>query len=193
MRSPTCTDCGLLRQSCICQDLEPVDPGLDVHLLIHDTEFFRQSNTGRLANRLLANSRIFRYGAKNQPLDWEELAPVDRQGFVLYPSPHAEVASPNTLASFQAPYLLVLDGSWSQTRAMYQRNPALHGLRKLSLPPGPPPRWTQRRSPQSTHYCTLEALIHLFNALGMPELCPALWAGLELAQDRLRRQRGLPE
>ena len=190
-RSPTCNACGLLLSDCICPDLQPVDPGVEIRLLIHNTEFFRQSNTGRLAHLLLKGSQIVPYGAREQPLDPEGLAPAGRSGFLLYPGPHAEVASEETLKNIQDPFLVVLDGSWSQTRNMYQRNPVLHGLRKLSLPPGPAAVWTQRRPPGPNQYCTLEALILLMDALGKSELSPALWQALKLAQARLLRQRGL--
>ena len=190
-RSPTCSSCGLLLRDCVCKALQSVDPGLDIRFLIHNTEFFRQSNTGRISHLLLQGSRIVRHGAPGEPLDCARLAPPDRPGYILYPSPHAEVASRETFEGVDSPFLVVLDGSWSQTRAMYQRNPGLHSLRKLTLPPGPPARWKARKPPRPSHYCTLEALIHLFETLGKDPICPPLWAALELVQDRLLRQRGL--
>jgi tRNA-uridine aminocarboxypropyltransferase len=178
-------------RDCVCNSLHSVNPGLDIRLLIHNTEFFRQSNTGRIAHLLLQGSQVAMHGAPDRRLDCERLAPSDRTGFILYPSPHAEVATPATFAGIESPYLIVLDGSWSQTRSMYQRNPALHTLRKLTLPESPPARWKARKPPHPSHYCTLEALIHLFEAVGKGSICPDLWSGLELMQDRLLRQRGI--
>ena len=186
-----CEACGLIHRDCVCDALTKVDPELEIRFLLHASELPRQSNTGGIAHAILENSSMHIHGVPGRPVDWAELVDSTRPGYLFYPTPNAEVASPTTFAGVENPYLVVLDGTWPQARRMFQKNSALHGLKKLCLPAGPAHRWKVRGPYSAAKYCTLEALILLFEALGKNELCATLWRSLELVQDRLMKQRGM--
>ncbi|MEZ5988448.1 MAG: DTW domain-containing protein [Planctomycetota bacterium] len=187
---PACTACGLRLADCICAELPRLELGLELHLVVHVGELVRQSNTGRIAHRVFTGSNLHVIGRADQPIDWEPLRADDRPFHVLWPSPRARTAGPELLAEGAA--VVVPDGSWRQTRRMLVRNPVLHDMRPLALPPGPAPRWAARRSPGAGRYCTLEALILLAEAVGHAGATAPLWDALAEVECRLMRQRGKP-
>jgi DTW domain-containing protein YfiP len=86
----------------------------------HELERWKNSNTARLAAMALPRARL---------IDHPGPTPALPEGtWLLYPGPEAAppIAPPRCL--------VVLDGSWGQTRRMTQRLPWLRGLPRLSLP-----------------------------------------------------------
>jgi DTW domain-containing protein YfiP len=55
--------------------------------------------------------------------------------------------------------LVVLDGTWSQARALYRENPWLHALPHLALSPDAPSRYRIRRAPRRDYVSTIEATV----------------------------------
>lgn len=64
------------------------------------------------------------------------------------------------------PYLIVVDGTWTQAEKMLRLNPALAGLPRLSLSPGRPSGYgALRREPAEGHLPTIEAVALALGAL----------------------------
>jgi DTW domain-containing protein len=76
--------------------------------------------------------------------------------------------------------LVVLDGTWRQSRTMLQRNPALQRLPRLSLQPSAPSRYTVRKAHRPEQRSTLEAVCAALAQLeGTPEKFDALLSAFD--------------
>jgi DTW domain-containing protein YfiP len=140
-------------------------------ILRHTLERHRPSNSARWAALALPAARLVEYGGVGDGTG-PELPPGS---WLLYPGPGpAPAGRPETL--------VVLDGSWSQTRRMLQRIPGLAALPRLPLPPGRP-RPRLRRAPPGG-LATLEAIAC---ALALYE-GPAVGAALDGLYDEAVRR-----
>ena len=108
--------------------LHDVQSRTRVILIQHVLELSERSNTGRHAAAALSSleSRVF--GAKDSILKVDDLTGA----WLLWPG---EPEIPDTVP--RPTTLVVLDGSWSQSRKMLQRVPELRALRRWSLPAAP--------------------------------------------------------
>lgn len=125
-----------------------------VVLVQHVLEATERSNTGRHAAAALSHLELRVFGAKGVPLQVDDLAGA----WLLWPgerAPPALTPPPSTL--------VVLDGSWSQARKMWQRVAALRGLQRWSLP-APLGRRSLREAPPGG-MSTLETLAEALEAL----------------------------
>ena len=158
MPQTSCDRCKLPELQCICGEIEPVPCGIEVLILRHHLEAERTSNTGRLIPWAIASASIQTYAAPGDAIDLTTW--LHPEATLLYPTQGAHSHRPTQL--------VVLDGTWSQARRMYQRNPALHSLPKLSLaaPAAPLPRMRLGRTPEQMS--TAESVIAALRALGEP-------------------------
>lgn len=134
--------------------MTPLATRTRVILIQHLLEQTEPSNTGRHAAGALSHLELRVFGAKDQPLRVDDLAGA----WLLWPgepAPPEGTPPPSTL--------IVLDGSWSQARKMWQRVPALRGLRRWSLPASPDRRSLRAAPPGGLS--TLEALAEALGAL----------------------------
>lgn len=80
--------------------------------------------------------------------------------------------------------LIVLDGTWPQSRAMVRASPALARLPRFTFTPPEPSRYRIRREPRAEYVSTIEALAHVLGALeGNVERFRALLAPLDAMVD----------
>jgi hypothetical protein len=71
--------------------------------------------------------------------------------------------------------LVVVDGTWSQTRKVVRENPELAALPRYAFTPPAPSEYRIRKEPDETYVSTIEALVHVLGALeGDPERCQSL-------------------
>jgi DTW domain-containing protein YfiP len=120
-------------------------------ILRHPAERTKTGNTGRFASLALPNSELIEYGAPHRALS--------PGAWLLYPgeAPQPEGAPTE---------LVVLDGSWSQARHMFQRSPTLWQLPRLSLGTPSAPRVNRlRRAPSPDRVSTLEAIARALELL----------------------------
>ncbi len=104
-------------------------------LIQHVLELSERSNTGRHAAAALSQVDVRVFGAKDAPLKVDDL----EGAWLLWPGE-------KELTGGEPSTLVVLDGSWSQSRKMLQRVPELSSLRRWSLP-ATPGRQSLRASP----------------------------------------------
>ncbi len=191
----TCPRCAKPPALCICDRVEPVDTRLRVVILQHPREDDALLGTARLVALTLPGAGIrvglswpSLAGALGEPAAdadrWavlavtkvseaalatarrEQVALVDRRGALLDRRRHGLEG------------ILVLDGSWSQAKTLWWRNPWLLKLPRLVLVPREPSMYGKlRREPRREWVSTLEAIADVLPALGEPEA----------ARDSLRR------
>lgn len=185
--SPTdagrCERCILHLPQCICAEIPSVPTRTRIVVIRHVAELWKPSNTARWAALALPNLEIVSYGAEGAPLEPSRFC---QDGSVLlYPD-----GAPATLAE-PPRTLVVLDGTWHQSRHMLQRTPALRALPRLALP-SPPARHRLRQPREPGHMSTLEAIAAALTAIESPAAGAALERFHDDLVERLLARRTAP-
>ncbi len=200
-----CPGCGKPRALCVCEALGRVDNAVEVLVLRHPQEQDKELGTAGLLCRQLAHATL-RTG-----LSWPNLAKAvgrdadPRLWAVLYlgtakqaPAPElgplVAVDRDGTPLSDQAAGLqgigglILLDGNWSQAKALWWRNPWLLKCRRLVLNPRAPSLYGNlRREPRRESVSTLEAAgLALAHLEGRPELADIVAAPMRLLLKKVR-------
>lgn len=203
-----CPRCGKPAPLCVCAGIAPLDNRVELLILQHPQEQDVALGTARLAVLHLkrASLRIGLswpslaklLGRSVDPRHWAvlylgstrpaELAPgreivlLDRKGAAL---PDQEAA----LAEIEG--VILLDGSWSQAKALWWRNPWMLKCRRVALAPRYPSRYGKlRREPRREGLATIEAAALLLSRLeARPEIERALLAGFDKLLERYRAER----
>lgn len=162
-KRPLCSHCGLPCSSCLCGWIRPTDNPLPVLILQHPQESTQAKGSVRLLRLSLSFCRC-EVGDVFEPdrlAQWLTQSP--RFGAVssvlVYPAPVGRVTEPVPVNSEKAPtrQLVLLDGTWRQSRQLLQRNPALQALPRMPLMGPPPGRYLLRKAQRSEHRSSLEA------------------------------------
>jgi DTW domain-containing protein YfiP len=200
-----CPRCGKPAELCICDTIVPVDNRVSVLILQHPQEQDRSLGTARLT------ALHFRNAALKVGLSWPSLGkilgrPADPHRFaILYlGSAKAAQLAPNRdivvlnrkgeperdqealLRDIEG--VVLLDGNWSQAKALWWRNPWMLKCRRVILGPGRPSRYGKlRREPRRDGLSTIEAAAMLVSRLeARPEIEAALIASFERLLGRYR-------
>jgi DTW domain-containing protein len=200
-----CPRCGKGAALCICDTVVPIDNRIFVLVLQHPQEQDRELGTARLTALHFANATL-RIG-----LSWPSLSrilgrTVDPHRFaVLYlgSAKAARLAEGRDIvvldrkgepASDQESLLrdlegvVLLDGSWSQAKGLWWRNPWMLKCRRVILRPRRPSRYGKlRRAPRRDGLSTIEAAAMLVSRLeARPEIEASLTASFERLIARYR-------
>ena len=199
-----CSNCGKPDSLCVCAGATPVANRIAVLILQHPQEQDKLLGSAALATRLLAQAEL-RVG-----LSWPSLAkalgPLAERGVTTDPKRwaalHLGAAHADALPSGRPLVALdgkgqpladqeqalkgiagivLFDGTWSQAKTLWWRNPWVLKLRRLVLAPAQPSRYgALRREPRREGLSTLEAAgLTLARLEGRPEIEEALGAGFE--------------
>jgi DTW domain-containing protein len=172
----TCDFCLKPKALCVCEGLEPVATKLGVLILQHPQEQDVDLGTARIAARALS-SAVLRVGLSwpnlpkalgraADPKKWavlylgstsaakdapgQEVVAVDKKGQVL---PN----QPAQLSGLEG--VILLDGTWSQAKAIWWRNAWFLKCRRLVLCPTKPSRYGKlRKEPRKDGLSTLESI-----------------------------------
>ena len=159
---------------CYCAHVPEVETASRVFILQHPRERSVPIGTARMASLCLPGAEL------HVGIDWgasrvlaHALSDPSRPAVLLYPGPDAidvvRAPPPGPVT------LIVVDGTWSQTRKVVRRNPALAALPRYSFAPPTPGEYRIRKEPDDTCVSTIEALVHALSALGSdPERCQAM-------------------
>ncbi|HKU95267.1 MAG TPA: tRNA-uridine aminocarboxypropyltransferase [Vineibacter sp.] len=202
-----CPGCGKPRALCVCDALARVDNAVEVLVLRHPQEQDKELGTAGLLCRQLARATL-RTG-----LSWPNLAKAlgrdadVRRWAVLYLGTARQAPSPalgplvavdrdgvpladQAAARQGLDGLILLDGNWSQAKALWWRNPWLLKCRRLVLNPQAPSLYGNlRREPRRESVSTLEAAASALAHLeGQPELADTLAAPMRLLLKKVRAQ-----
>lgn len=180
-----CERCDKPRAYCVCDRITPQSVRTRVLILQHPQEQDRDLGTASLLLALLPSA------TKRVGLSWASLAHAlgeenadPKRWAVLYPASlrrpltPAELkqerllldrdGSPHTGAPFEG--IVVLDGSWSQAKALWWRNAWLLKLGRVVLHPQEPTIYGKlRKAPRKEALSTLESVGESLVANGEPE------------------------
>lgn len=165
----------------------PVASKLRIVILQHPQEDDAVLGTARLVTASLPRAEIrvgLSWGSLDRALDMQD-APRDKWAVlaaVKLPEEAQEMAKdvpvllvdrhgvPRSLGNHGLHGILVLDGTWSQAKTLWWRNPWLLKLPRIALHPREPSMYGKlRQEPRRDHVSTLEAIADVLPALGEPE------------------------
>lgn len=170
----TCPACRRPRSVCYCGHVTTIETATRVLLLQHPRERDVPIGTARMASLCLKSAEL------HVGLRWPGTAAVaralsdpSRPAALLYPGPGAvDVMSHPPSGPVT---LVVVDGTWSQTRKVVRDNPVLAALPRYAFTPPSPSEYRIRREPDAAYVSTIEALALVLGALeGDPERFRAL-------------------
>lgn len=173
--APVCEGCKKPEGLCVCELVEPFINRVELVILQHPQEKDELLGTARLTLRHLARSKL-RVGLSWAGLGHAVDGPADPDRWaILYPGgvtadafPAGQeialvdskgAALPNQARLLgQLDGVIVLDGSWSQAKTLWWRNPWVLRTRRLALNPKQPSLYGKlRREPRRESLSTLEA------------------------------------
>ncbi|MGY3615159.1 tRNA-uridine aminocarboxypropyltransferase [Bradyrhizobium sp. USDA 10063] len=209
-----CPHCGKPMPLCICDSVTPIESRIALLILQHPQEQDRALGTAGLT------ARHFEDGVVRIGLSWPSLSkalgrPVaDPSRWAVLYLGSAKVADLDTDAEVVAidrkgelepnqrsilgriEGIVLLDGTWSQAKALWWRNPWMLKCQRVILGPRQPSRYGQlRREPRRDGLSTIEAAGMLLAALEKrPDIAETLNASFERMLARYRQvQRTMPE
>ncbi len=207
-----CPRCHKPTALCVCESVEPIDNKVSVLILQHPQEQDRDLGTARLAS-LHFRDAILKIG-----LSWPSLGKIlgrsadPHRWAVLYLgsvkaaslAPDREIVFVNRKGELERDQdglsrdiegIVLLDGTWSQAKALWWRNPWMLKCRRVVLGPRRPSRYGRlRREPRRDGLSTIEAAGMLLSRLERrPEIEEKLNASFERMLDKVRQQQGPPK
>lgn len=171
---PTCPRCQRPASVCYCAHLTSIPTKTRIAFLQHPRERNVAIGTARMASLCLPSSELHvgvRWSGSSALA--RALGDPTRPAALLYPgdgSVDVGVAPPAHPIT-----LVVIDGTWSQTKKMLRLNPELAALPRYSFVPRAKSEYRIRREPDDAFVSTIEALVNVLGALeGEPARFEAL-------------------
>src|SRR3954468_3302720 len=202
---PDCPRCFKPSALCVCQDIVPFENAVSLLILQHPQEQDRELGTARLAALHFKNA-LFKIG-----LSWPSLTKIlgrttdpqrwailylgsvkaaavlpDRDIVVVNRNGNAVDRQDEALREIEG--VVLLDGTWSQAKALWWRNAWMLKCKRVVLGPKRPSRYGKlRREPRSDGLSTIEAAGMLLSRIeDRPEIETTLNAGFERLLARYR-------
>jgi DTW domain-containing protein len=182
-----CPRCLLLSDYCLCELVGVPRPSQPQILIVrHKWEAFKSTGTARVAALSLSNLSILDMAAENPDPVREQLRELE-DAWLLYPG-HAEASAER----LRPKTLVVLDGTWRQTRKMLRRLPELGRFPRFSLQPAAEgaARDRLREPPRPGALSTLESIAEALGQLDSPAVGQQLLALHQQFVARTRHSRG---
>lgn len=199
---------------CICDSVTPIENELSLLILQHPQEQDRALGTARLLAKHFADATV-RVGlswpslskALGRPVEnashWAVLylgsaraADLDVDGEIVALNRKGEVAENQRGILGKLEGVVLLDGTWSQAKALWWRNPWMLKCQRVILNPAHPSRYGRlRREPRKDGLSTIEAAATLLAGLERrPDIAETLNASFERLLTRYREvQAEMPD
>jgi DTW domain-containing protein len=212
--TPDCPQCGKPLPLCICDSVTPIENRIQLLILQHPQEQDRALGTARLTALHFAKA-VVKIGLSwpslskalgrpvHDPSRWavlylgsskvadleteREIVAINRKG-ELEPNQRA------ILADIEG--IVLLDGTWSQAKALWWRNAWMLKCQRVILGPPQPSRYGKlRKEPRGDGLSTIEAAAMLLAALEKrPDIAETLNGSFETMLARYRQvQKAMPE
>jgi len=158
---PTCYCCFRPCAHCICSLIESFTAHCDILVLQHPHERRKYHGSAKLVTSAIRNATLLR--GIVIPEEEFRLAVRGRAPVLLFPCLRA---SPCEEVVLQANHLLIaLDGTWSEARKIYNRNPYLHNLPALSFAAKHKSNYRIRKQPKPGCLSTVESIAYALLAV----------------------------
>ena len=163
MGRPTCYRCLRPQVACICDTVRQVDNRTRVLLVLHPRERKHPFGTSRIARLGLRNLQVLLAEADDGEIRAPHPGDLGRAA-ILYPGAQATV-----LGEAEAPpldTLVVIDGTWPQSRKLLRVSPWLGTLPRVALQPPRPGNYRIRRAKNpAVEVSTIEAIAYALSHL----------------------------
>lgn len=159
-----------------------------VVVIRHSREADKSTGTARVAALALPNSELIDFGEESAPVD-EAVKPFAPGAWLLFPA----VAGAGPLPATAPQSLIVIDGTWRQTRRMLKKLPSLANLPRLALPSKSTAPLRLRESTSVDNRSTLEAIADGLAILEGDAVAAPLHRLHGLMVERVFRARGVWE
>lgn len=211
---PECPHCQKPMPLCICDSVTPIENRLSLLILQHPQEQDRALGTARLLARHFADATV-RVGlswpslskALGRPVEnaahWAVLylgsaraADLEAEGEIVALDRKGAVADNQRTRLGELEGVVLLDGTWSQAKALWWRNPWMLKCQRVILNPKHPSRYGHlRKEPRRDGLSTIEAAATILAGLERrPDIAETLHASFERLLTRYREvQAEMPE
>ncbi|WBL82355.1 DTW domain-containing protein [Bradyrhizobium xenonodulans] len=211
---PECPHCQKPMPLCICDSVTPIENRLSLLILQHPQEQDRALGTARLLAKHFEDATV-RVGlswpslskALGQPVEnashWGVLylgsaraADLEAEAEIVALNRKGEVADNQRTRLGKLEGVVLLDGTWSQAKALWWRNPWMLKCQRVILNPAHPSRYGRlRKEPRKDGLSTIEAAASILAGLERrPDIAETLHASFERMLTRYREvQAELPE
>src|SRR3954471_12430053 len=211
---PDCPDCHKPLPLCICDSITPIENRIALLILQHPQEQDRALGTARLTALHFRNA-VLKIGLSwpslakglgrpvSDPSRWAVLylgsakaAELDTDREIIAINRKGEVEDNQRAILKDIEGVVLLDGTWSQAKALWWRNPWMLKCQRVILGPAKPSLYGKlRREPRRDGLSTIEAAAMLLAALEKrPDIEATLSASFERMLARYREaQAVIPE
>jgi DTW domain-containing protein YfiP len=209
-----CPHCSKPLPLCICDSITPIESRISLLILQHPQEQDRALGTARLTALHFANA-VVKIGLSwpslskalgrpvHDPSRWAVLylgsakaSELDTESEVVAINRKGEIEDNQRAVLKSIEGIVLLDGTWSQAKALWWRNPWMLKCQRVILGPKRPSAYGQlRREPRRDGLSTIEAAALLLGALERrPEIAATLNGSFERMLVRYRKvQSAMPE
>jgi DTW domain-containing protein YfiP len=211
---PECPHCQKPMPLCICDSVRPIENRLALLILQHPQEQDRALGTARLLARHFADATL-RVGlswpslskALGRPVEnaarWAVLylgsaraADLEAEGEIVALDRKGAIAENQRALLGKLEGIVLLDGTWSQAKALWWRNPWMLKCQRVILNPAHPSRYGRlRKEPRKDGLSTIEAAATILAGLERrPDIADTLHASFERLLTRSREvQAEMPD
>jgi hypothetical protein len=211
---PDCPHCGKPLPLCICDSVTQIESRTELLILQHPQEQDRALGTARLTAMHFKDA-VLKIGLSwpslskalgrkvDDPSRWAVLylgsakvADLDTDAEIVAINRKGEVEPHQRAILSDIEGIVLLDGTWSQAKALWWRNAWMLKCQRVILGPSHPSRYGQlRREPRRDGLSTIEAAAMLLSSLERrPDIAETLYASFERMLARYREaQHVLPE
>ncbi len=167
-----CELCKRPLKACFCKNIVKQFPATKVTILVHPDEINHPLGTALMASLSLDDSLLLVgtnfTGNKELANRLETLSSA-----VVYPKENATLVS--ELSSTEIPkHIILLDGTWRKAKRILQETPELNQLPFLTFSVDKDPLYEIRKPPNKKMFSTLEAVIHILNAIEFKDYSESL-------------------
>jgi DTW domain-containing protein len=182
-----CKRCWVPERFCICEVVPSLKQKTKLVIVRHEREAYKSTGTARVAELALSGVQIVSFGdvaAEANALLEQTLSRMESPA-VLFP---AEDAAPVTKA---VGCLVVLDGTWKQTRKMHKKLEVLKSVPAVSLLGTPEKVVRLRETTFASGRSTLEAIAEALLAIEGPDIAAELFQLHNRFVEHVLKARGI--
>ena len=183
----------MLEALCLCESIPALKTRGRYVFVRHVQERHKTTNSARLAQAALVGSQLSEFSSRTQPLAPEPHIDPNSPLYLLYPGSPGEACSPEAVAASKVPpTVVILDGTWAQTRKMKKALRFLDAARLVALPDVAHSRLSLREETYEGGLMTLDAVAWLLGVVEGEDVGAALYRLLHTFVGRTLASRGTP-
>jgi DTW domain-containing protein YfiP len=181
-----CQRCWIRTEFCVCPSLPRVETRTQILMVRHERDSWKSTGTARVAGLALPNLSFVDFD--DDPAGVNERLPQLDDAVLLFPS-----ETPAPWPQTPPKTLVVLDGTWRQTRRMFTKLPKLHTVPRVQLDAAPANVLRLRDTSFEEGRSTLEAVAEALGLLEGPQVMAPLLALHADFVERVLKARGVWE